>query len=264
MVSERNRISNLIDYIKSCGVEVNIGKNKARGNKGFFQAKGNVYRIDITKGLAEDSIIGALAHEFAHYVHFMYDNSLQNLDFIFPCVDDVLDELLSITVALVPKIQAEKLFKEQEILNDDIRYYYLKIKDFYPDFRINSDNILLEQKIRKTPLKYLLKYDNVEVVELLGVKKYSVSELGDNSPEELYLKLKSKRRKLKKIKAKISRLNKYYNSTTELFARSFELYITNREKLNNLAPKVKKLFDIVIDNGEIPLLSEFVDKIATL
>ena len=41
MVSERNRIIRLKEYFESLGIEVNIGKNKARGNKGFFRGTNN-------------------------------------------------------------------------------------------------------------------------------------------------------------------------------------------------------------------------------
>ena len=59
---------NKLKYIESFGVQVNIGKNKARGNKGYFQAKSSRFRIDIAKNLTEISIIQTLAHEFAHWI----------------------------------------------------------------------------------------------------------------------------------------------------------------------------------------------------
>ena len=51
MDSKRNRTLELISYIESQGVVVNIAKNKARGNKGFFLSKCGDYRIDIAKNL---------------------------------------------------------------------------------------------------------------------------------------------------------------------------------------------------------------------
>ena len=36
MADKRDRILELTKYIESLGVQVNLGKNKARGNKGIF------------------------------------------------------------------------------------------------------------------------------------------------------------------------------------------------------------------------------------
>ena len=65
---------------------------------------------------------------------------------------------------------------------------------------------------------------------------------------------------IKKINAKISRLNKYYNSPTELFARSFELYISDSELLKTRAPLVYKFYQKALENNKIPLISEFVTR----
>jgi hypothetical protein len=67
----------LENYLKSCGIEVYVGKNNARGNKGYFKVKGADFRIDIAKGQSEDVILKTLAHEFAHFVHYYYDKSLK-------------------------------------------------------------------------------------------------------------------------------------------------------------------------------------------
>ena len=93
------------------------------------------------------------------------------------------------------------------------------------------------------------------------MKNYSVDDLENDSLEAVYLKLKSRRRNLKKINTKISRLNKYYNSTTELFARSFELYITDKKLLNKIAPKVADAYEQVLSKNCIPMLSNFVSKV---
>ncbi len=69
MACERNRILKLTEFLSSKNIDVNIGKNKARGNKGVFMHKNNVYRIDISRNIAEENIIPILLHEYAHYVH---------------------------------------------------------------------------------------------------------------------------------------------------------------------------------------------------
>ena len=67
MVSKRDCIENIIDYLRTLNIEVNVAKNNARGNKGFFSAKGFSYRIDVSKKIENEEILSVLAHEFAHY-----------------------------------------------------------------------------------------------------------------------------------------------------------------------------------------------------
>ena len=260
MVSERDRILDLVNYIESCGVEVNIARNKARGNKGFFRAENSKFRIDIAKDQKNIEIIRILAHEFAHFVHYTYDRTLKNLDFIFPDEEDVLEELLMITIDSISKKTVENMFREKDSIKKSSKEYVQMLKTFYPDFKEATDFIPLERKINKTSLRYLLKYDKVKVVELFGIKYYSVEDLSENTPEELYIKYKSNKRRLKRINSKISRLNKYYNSPTELFARSFELYVTNQNKLKELAPKVYKMYLENFTSLKVPLLINFVNK----
>jgi len=259
MVSKRNRILNLENYIKSCGIDVNIGKNKARGNKGFFKVKGSDFRIDIAKKQNEEAILKTLAHEFAHFVHYNYDKSLKKLDFIFDDENEtILAELLNITVDSISKDSIKPLFQIKEGLKTDILNITEKLKQQF-GFNENVESCFnIEQKIRKTNLKYLLKYDRVKVVEFLATKVYTIEDLDECSDTNLYLKLKSKQRALKRVNSKISRLNKYYNSPTELFARSFELYIADNNKLLRIAPNVHKEFEKALKEDKIKLLTGFV------
>ena len=128
MASERDRILRLTKYLETLGIQVNIGKNKAFGNKGIFRAVKNVYRIDIAKGQTNDVIIKTLTHEFAHFVHYQYDKSLSNLDFIFPNNDEILEELISITVQSIPKSTIQPLFDKKKLLNQEIMQYENQIK----------------------------------------------------------------------------------------------------------------------------------------
>ena len=73
MVSTRDRVLNLVDYIESVGVTVNIGKTKARGNKGFFKVTGESYRIDISSKIGSEAVLGVVVHEFAHYIHYSFE-----------------------------------------------------------------------------------------------------------------------------------------------------------------------------------------------
>lgn len=250
MVDKRNRILNLVKYIESQGIEVNIGKNKARGNKGYFKTDGKFFRIDIAKNQSDEAILKTLAHEFAHYVHYRYDKTLNSLDFVFNDLDMIEEELLSITVELIPKTSVEPFFKAKDKLKSEIKILSDKLKKY--DFED------LERKIKKTQLKYLLKHDKVKVLEGIFYKLYSIDELKQESDFELYVILKSRQRALKRINSKISRLNKYYNSPTELFARSFELYVTEPNKLLKIAPNVFKEYENITKSANNTLLSDFV------
>ena len=258
MVSKRNRLLDIENYLNSFGIEVNIAKNKARGNKGFFKVRGDNFRIDIAKNQPEENILTTLAHEFAHYVHYSFDKSLKKLDFIFDAENKlILPELLNITVASIPKETAEPLFRLKHEIKQEILDLNKKLKDF--GFSENSISYLdLERKINRTKLRYLLKYDKVKVLEGFSSKIYSVNELDEETDINLYIKLKSKQRALKRINSKISRLNKYYNSPTELFARSFELYATDKIKLAKIAPNVYNSFEKALNSNKMTLLNGFI------
>jgi hypothetical protein len=262
MVSKRNRILELTNYLESLGIQVNVGKNKAFGNKGVFKAVKDVYRIDIAKGQCDEAIISTLAHEFAHFVHYQYDKSLKNLDFIFPSNDGILEELIAITVQILPKSTIKPLFDKKEALKQEILIFEKKLNELYPDFKKNIKYKKIEQKIKNTNLKYLLKYDKVKLIEFYDTKVYSIEDLqGVENDVELYLQLKSKMRALKRVHSKISRMNKYYNLPTELFARSFELYVSNSSLLEKIAPKIFLIYNQLLIEDKEPLITTFLEKI---
>lgn len=244
MVSERNRIIRLKEYIESFGIEVNIGKNKARGNKGFFRGTNSGhYRIDISKNLKEDEIISVLLHEFAHFVHFQYDKSLSSLDFAFKDFDDDMqEELVNVTVKKIPKAEAKALFDKKDELAIQVKAMANSIKKTFQDFKLSVPYKRFECHF-SLPLKYLLKYDRINFNNTI----YSIDNLYKDfyelSEEEiLYLKIKSKQRMIARINNRISKLNRYYNSPTELFARFVELFYTNKEETFKLAPNSVKAF----------------------
>ena len=253
MVSQRNRIIDIINYLESCGIKINIGKNKAIGNRGFFKVSNNSYRIDVAKNLDDDSIIKTLSHEFAHFIHFQYDKTLNSLNFIFDENDDVTEELISATVLTIPKKDITPLFNQKTSLEREILNLKSKLKLFPDNYKT------IENKIKKTNLKYLLNYDNVKIIEGFKFKLYTVNALSYDNDVNLLLHLRSKQRLLKKVNSKISKLNKYYNSPTELFARSFELFITNSNSLKTNAPIVYSFYDDALRENKIPLLTNFVN-----
>ncbi len=123
MDDKRNRILELVNYLQSLGIVVNIGKNKARGNKGFFRAKEGEFRIDIARNQSDDEVLRLLVHEFAHYLHYSYDKNLKSLNFVFKGNEDtLLEEMISLTVDLIPKSSVEPLFKAKEELKDEMKY----------------------------------------------------------------------------------------------------------------------------------------------
>lgn len=252
MDNKRDRTEKLINYIKSYDIEINYGKNKARGNKGLFIAKNKNFRIDIAKGI--ESPFNVLLHEFAHYVHFKYDKTLKSLDFIFPNLDeDMLDELLEVTVALIPKESIKPIFDKSESLKSDIKHLTSMIKVNFPNFKSTSKITCIEKKL-PYPLSYLIKYDKVRV----GNNFYSINSLDNSKVDDVtksYLCLRSKQRALRRLLSKISRLNKYYNAPSELFARGVEMYFTNRSMMENKAPNILKMFDAAFSSGRIPELS---------
>ena len=99
--------------------------------------------------------------------------------------------------------------------------------------------------------------DRRRVLDLFDVKIYSVESLSEDCDINLYLKLKSKQRAWRRINSKISKINRYYNSKTELFARFFEYYITDYSVLERKAPNALKRFEKVVGLKQIPLINEF-------
>lgn len=264
MACERNRILNCIKYIESCGVEVNMQKNKARGNKGIFMHKFNQFRIDISKLTDNNEILNILIHEFAHFVHYNYDNKMDNLNFAFGNINDsIRDELINVTVNAVPKKFAEDLFNEKNKINKNIKDYYNTLKSADKTFKLSSTSKMIESTL-PTPVQYLLRYDNIKFINRI----YTIKNLKNDFPnlteiQTAYINLKSQQRKLKRINNKISRLNKYYNNSSELFARFVELYINDYQKLIKIAPNATNLFEKQLSNSDnkLAMISDLVNLI---
>ena len=102
--------------------------------------------------------------------------------------------------------------------------------------------------------------DDTMMEELISVTVHTIPK---NEASILYTQLENSRnisneflrKKIERsIKSKIYRLNKYYNSSTELFARFMQLYFLDTEKLAQIAPKT---YNIV--NKNINTIKEFCD-----
>lgn len=236
MDSSRNRILKLKEYLLSENIIVNIGKNKARGNKGFFAGRDNGYRIDVAKNLSENGVFSVLLHEFAHYIHYKYDTGLQNLDFVFgQYTENIKDELIRITVNDIPKEFASSLFETKKRLSEEIKAYIKEIKTEYPNFKSSERNKYLENNLSIIQ-KYLLHYDRIKIFNKIHSVNNSEDLSNLSKAQTAYILLKSKQRSIKRINKKINHLNKYYNNPSELFARFFTLYYTDPQKAEKLAP----------------------------
>lgn len=197
MACQRDGIIKIVEYLESLGIIVNLGKNKARGNKGFFKVKGSQYRIDIANNVDEEDVLPLLVHEFAHYLHYSYDRSLKSLGFIFDNnEDDLQEEMIALTVQRISKKSIEPLFKAKSELEQEI---------------LNTSGVALE------------------------LRKHA----------------------LRRINSKISRLNRYYNQPTELFARAMEMYFTSNSSCRKFAPHFSQIIDKRLTEKNLPVLSGF-------
>lgn len=252
MACKRNCITKLVEYIESCGVDINIGKNKARGNKGFFKARGdNNYRIDVSNKLDEGEILRVLVHEFSHYIHYTNDKTLKSTEFLFGNeFDNFEEDLIKLTVDSIPKNTIEPLFLAKDELAKEISKLNSYIKNIYHDFKLSEPYKKIEKNLPKHA-KYLLKYDRVKLLNGFTFKIYSIENLKEDFKElteieRKYILLKSNQRNMRRINSKISKLNRYYNSPTELIARSFEYFILNSEIMKTKTPK---LFEFYVHNS---------------
>lgn len=254
MVSERDRILELVNYIESLGVEVNIGKNKARGNKGIFLSKSGQYRIDISK--QTDNTLPTLLHEFAHYIHLKNDSSLKSLDFIFPLIsEEEEEELIKVTVDSIPSDYANSLYDMKQHYEQLNKINLSKIKAVYPDFKMSKPHKGIEKSFSSL-VRNLLNYDKIK---FLG-RVYSIKDFGDlTDVQKAYIDLRSNKRKITKINSGINRLNRYYNRPSELWARFFEVYITKPNVAFKLAPKLSDKFRNLLSEDIYPELSRVSD-----
>ena len=259
MACTRDRI---INYLNSLSIDVNIGKNKAGGNNGFFRAGRDRYRIDVAKGLSKEAEIKVLVHEFAHYVHYCYDKNLKDLSFIFRDLSpELMDELISVTVESVNRDDIKPLFIKKDELSDKIKTYHEYIESKMGKFSINKPFNDIEKCLKKSNYRYLLKYDRVKVRDAFGIKIYSVDELEKYELEECvknYLLLKSAQRMLRRINSRISRLNRYYNNPSELFSRAIERYVLTPDSLMKNHKDLYNVLNEVVESGKIEVLTNFI------
>ena len=130
----------------------------------------------------------------------------------------------------------------------------------YPNFKVSEPFKPIE-RLLKYPVKYLLKYDKIQVLTQIYAIDTLENDFKTLTEEQIaYIRLKSNQRQLARINSKINRLNKYYNQSSELWARFFELFFTNREAVEKLAPSISARFLNFINNKTVKEI-EAVDAI---
>ncbi len=250
----RNKINDLkkqiIDFFVSLGIDVHTS-TKALGHQGFFR----VNRIDISRDISENRIIPTLLHEFSHFITFKLKAKCTDFIPIFKCNDNyIYDELIKITNFVDENSTLEKLYIQKDNIKNTIKYHEKIIKTKYPEFKRNEKFKPFLKHTKNSNAKYLLKHDAIKVLHWFTYKTYSIINIENefpDMPEEFisYLKLKSCQRKQSSISRKINKLNKYYNTPTELFARFIEGLYLDKEKVMAIAPRTYTLFKGLYESG---------------
>ena len=141
-----------------------------------------------------------------------------------------------------------------------------KIKSKYPDFKRSAPYKKLDSPLKRTDARYLLKYDRVKVKTPFSgrIKTYCAKDFLADFPQfdeyfAAYINLKSHQRMMKRISARINRLNKYYSRPSELFARFAEGLYVDKETVKKLAPQAFERFFELLNSGHYGKLAELFD-----
>ena len=258
MVSTRNETvlkSELISYLSEIGLDIHT-TTKARGHNGFFKDG----RIDISKNLDDCSAIKTILHEFAHYVNSLLDSKFKNSYVLFDTdIENLKEELLCVTNFVDENSLCKNLIQERQIINKSIKELTSEIRKVYPKFSLTEEFKQFKRYAMWSNLGYLEKYDRVKLLSWFNPKTYSITNVRKDFPNipdvfVNYLNLKSKQRKRARITRRIARLNKYYSSPTELFARFIEGVYLDKEFTKELAPMSFQKFSELYKNDYYPEL----------
>lgn len=127
----------------------------------------------------------------------------------------------------------------------------LKTLDFL-NIKINDD---ITEELISITVDSIPKETIEPLFKLKNELKNSIKEIQSNKSNFITnIELNSKQKILNRINAKISRINRYYNSPTELFARSMEKFILEPEDFKKSAPLLHKIYSDYI-NRDIILLN---------
>lgn len=247
----------LIKYFKSLGIEVHT-TTKARGHQGFFLKN----RIDISKNIPEKRIVPTLLHEFAHYVHYNLEPDMPKTGGTFNtlfCEENPIyeKELFLVTNFVDTNSLCKRLFYHRQLIKEELKKYENIIKSDYPKFMRSKKFKEFERYIKKTDARYLLKYDRVKLIKgffFNSTKIYTIETIEKDFTDmprafAAYIRLKSYQRKQSRVSSRINRLNKYYTSPAELFARFVEGIYLDEERVKEIAPASYKMFNYLLETG---------------
>lgn len=259
---------NVIDYLRSLNIEVKTN-TKARGNNGLYLKN----RLDIAKGLDEEKAISVLVHEFAHHIHYKTDKDFVkkggSLAVLFNTSDitQIHNELVNITNLIDKNSRLNIFLNAKEQISSTIKSMQSSIKRDYPDFQRSKKFVEFEKYIKNSDAKYLVKYNAVRLSQGFFFKKeriITVKNIENDFPDmpkafQTYIKMRSLQRKQSGITRRINKLNKYYNSPAELFARFVQGFFTNYETISTVAPNTSKRFIKLLNEGYYKELKEFFE-----
>lgn len=256
MLQELNK-KELIKYFKSLGIEVNTS-TKARGHQGFFLNN----RIDISKNVKEERFVPTLLHEFAHFIHFQIEPSVNRtggtLEKIFNSTNPIYQkELVRVTQFVDESSRLVKLYEMRDKLKVLVKQQELIIKEDYPEFQRSKSFKEFEKFIKRSDARYLLKYDRVKLMEGFWKPKsrvITIDSIEKDFPQMpkafiACIRLKSLQRKVAKVSARINKYKKYYERPTELFARLVEGLYLDEEWVRALAPETTDKFFELLNSG---------------
>lgn len=249
----RNKINELVHYIRTLGLEVNLDTH-ARGHQGFFLNN----RIDISKKTPKEKVIQTLLHEFAHYINKKIEPDIKksSINSVFHTEEDINDELILVTHFVDENSKLKLLNFHKSEIKKQISELDSIIKLYYPKFQRSKPFKEFNTYIRFSKAKYLLKHDRVRYTSpfLRRVEYFSVDTIDKdfNMPKAFssYIKLRSYQRKQTRISSKINKLKKYYYSPSELFARFVEGIYIDKFKIKQIAPKAYDLFEKSLVRGD--------------
>lgn len=244
----------LINYLKSLGLTVNTA-TKARGHRGFFLNN----RIDISKSVEENRVVPTLLHEFTHYIHSKIEPEMNksggNFKKIFNSDNPIYHkELEKVTQFVDENSRLVNFYNKKGELKEKIVEEEILIKSYFLDFKRSTPYKPIEKIIKKTDMKYLLKYDKVKIWGgnfSFKTRIISIDNIEKDFPDcedyiYSYIRLKSYQRKLNKVSSRINKYNRYYSSPAEMFARFVEGLYLDEEWVEALAPEsVKKFYELL-------------------
>lgn len=247
----------LIKYFRKLGLEVNTS-TKARGHQGFFVKN----RIDISKNIEEQRFVPTLLHEFAHFIHSRLEPNVSrtggSLERIFNSTNPLYKkELVRVTQFVDESSRLVKLYEMRDKIRVKIKQLELLIKEDFPDFQRSKPFREFEKYIRRSPVRYLLKYDRVKILTGFWQKNeqiITIDGLEKDFPEMprafiACIRLKSLQRKGARVSARINKYKKYYECPTELFARLVEGLYLDEEWVRALAPQTTEKFFELLESG---------------